>query len=121
MEERLTRLEGQLRWSQRLNLLVLAALAGTFLMGQAPAPPPPTEVITTQKLRIVDEQGRARANFFATGDDVYLLVGDATGKPRIGIKAHNQEDATLFFAGPSGEPGSTVTVNRDGWLVKKNF
>ncbi len=120
LENRLNRLERELRWSRMLNLAGMAAIAFLFLTAEAPKPPVP-DVITTQKLRIVDEQGRARANFFASGDDVYLLVGDTSGKPRIGIKAKNAEDATLFFAGPDGEAVSTLTVNASGWLVKKNF
>lgn len=121
-EQRLGRLERELRWSRALNLVALAGLAFLLLTAQAPKP---TEinapVVTTQRLRIVDEQGRARANFFASGEEAFLLVGDATGKPRIGIKAKNAEDATLFFAGPDGEAVSTLTINSNGWLVKRNF
>lgn len=120
LENRVNRLERELRWSRAINLAGIAAIAFLLLTAEAPKPPVP-DVITTQKLRIVDEQGRARANFFASGDDVYLLVGDASGKPRIGIKAKNADDATLFFAGPDGEPVSALTVNASGWLVKKNF
>ena len=122
VEVRLNRLERELRWSRCLNLAVLAGLALLFLSGEGPRPLElNSEVISTQKLRIVDEQGRARANFYASGDEVYLLLGDVTGKPRLGMKSKNLDEATLFFAGPSGEPVSTLTVNRDGWLVKKNF
>jgi len=119
-EQRVGRLERELRWSRAFNLLAIAGVAWLLLTAEGPKEIT-SPVLTTQKLRIVDEQGRARANFFAAGDDVFLLVGDATGKPRIGVKAKNAEDATLFFAGPDGEAVSTLTVNSSGWLVKKNF
>lgn len=122
LEQRMSRLERELRWSRAVNLLAAAGVAWLLLTAEAPKPSEITSpVVTTQKLRIVDEQGRARANFFAAGDEVFLLVGDATGKPRIGVKAKNAEDATLFFAGPDGEAVSTLTVNSSGWLVKRNF
>lgn len=121
-EKRLSRLERELRWSRAFNLLALAGLAWLLLTAEAPRPVDiSAPVVTTQRLRIVDEQGRARANFFAQGEEVYLLVGDATGKPRVGVKAKNLEDATLFFAGPDGEAVSTLTVNSNGWLIKRNF
>lgn len=121
-EQRVSRLERELRWSRSFNLLAVGGVAWLLLTAEAPKPADiSAPVVTTQKLRIVDEQGRARANFFATGEEVFLLVGDATGKPRIGVKAKNAEDATLFFAGPDGEAVSTLTVNASGWLVKRNF
>ena len=72
------------------------------------------ERITTKKLRIIDDQGRPRVNIFTAGSDVYLMMGEGSGRSRLALKVEESGAASVILAGSDGEPKASWQCAADG-------
>ena len=123
-EARIRRIEG----TSRLYLVSFWFIVACLLMGQLPQskklrfpladPGAVTDTVSTHKLRLVDDQGRPRANFVINGDEVYLILGEANGKSRLALRVKDQGDASVVLAGSDGEPKATIVCGADGTVKR---
>jgi hypothetical protein len=74
------------------------------------------ERITTKKLRIVDDQGRPRVNVFTAGSDVYLMMGESSGRSRLALKVEESGASSVILAGSDGEPKASWQCAADGTI-----
>lgn len=111
-------LEGRLRKLERQNKILTFGLTGLValcLMGQTTKPKPKKpEELTVSKLRLVDAQGKPRANFFVDGKEVYLILGQADGKTRMALRVTDGGKASMVLAGADGESRSSWECDADG-------
>jgi hypothetical protein len=70
-EQRLARLEREIRWMRRIGAVCLAVVAAVFLMGQDKAKELPD--LEVRSLTVKDKDGKVRAGFATTADGSTLL------------------------------------------------
>ena len=131
-EERLTRLEREVRrWRVTAGLVLLVGV-GLALAGAKKGP----GELTATKLTIVDAAGKMRAGLGVAADGVALKLTDAAGKTSVGVAvtadvgvlmftdaagktraalALAADRAGLMLADADGKPRAALAVDKDGW------
>ena len=111
----------QLQQQNRLLKVILLGLSALLLMGQAQAQSSQINVesITTQRLRLVDTQGKPRANLFVEGQRIYLALGDSQGRSRAVLQVVEGADASLILADGEGTTRARLTVDRAGQVLRE--
>jgi hypothetical protein len=120
-EMRIRRLER----SSRIYALLFWMMVGVAVMGQLPqskkkiaptpnATPAVVDTLSAHNFRLVDEQGRPRANFFISDDEVYLVLGESNGTSRLALRVKDQGETSVVLAGSDGEPKATLQCAADG-------
>jgi hypothetical protein len=104
-EERLARVERQLRWLKRLGALAIAVGAVVVLGGQAAKKPP--DVVKAREFIVVDSKGHTRAKL-----EVSEAV-EAEGVPQLTLRDQEGWPTLVLMHTPSG-PVIQMNDKRDG-------
>lgn len=114
----------QLERQQRLLLAALIGLLSLGLMGQTSQSKKlsieggvteiSAEQLTVKKIRLVDDQGRPRANLMTNGPDVYLMMGESSGRSRLALKVSDGKEASLTLADEQALARLVLQCNADG-------
>ena len=107
-EERLTRLEREVRrWRVTAGLVLLVGV-GLALAGAKKGP----GELTATKLTIVDAAGKMRAGLGVAADGVALKLTDAAGKTSVGV-AVTADVGVLMFTDAAGKTRAALALAAD--------
>ncbi len=118
-QERLERLERQVRWYRNLTVLLLLAVAALLLSGAGEAVP---EVIRARSFEMVSQDGEPLAALRPTsaggaigifnrkGGTAGVLTADATGGGLLNIISPHGRNGVLVLGYNADETGGAVTV-----------
>jgi hypothetical protein len=113
LEQRITRLERQLRWLKRLGALAIAVGAVVVLVGQGFGEEPRTLEATALYLK--DRVGKVRASFrLKRNGNPELLMLDEDQSPRITLVVRPDQAPALNLLGKKGRASVVMTSTVGG-------
>jgi hypothetical protein len=106
--ERLNHLERQYRWSRRMGTVVIVAIAGIVMMGQA-KPVRGGKIIEADAFVLRDSNGKVHAILGIENNTTFLRFYDNDGRPRIATALTAEGNPALSFVHKDGKPALTLS------------
>lgn len=101
LEQRIDRLERELRWSRLALLVAGIVLVAGFIPRQVP------DLIQTHRIQVLDDRGQVRIDLKHDAEETGLFVMDGEGDRRIGAAQFAHGGGGFALHGP-GQRGAAV-------------
>ncbi len=112
-EQRLERLEREIRWMRRIGAVAVAVAAAVFLIGQGKGEKLPD--LEVRSLTVKDEKGEVRVKLGTANDgSAYIGIHDQAGRVRLSLRTAANGNPHLRLVDQAGKHRALLRTFLDG-------